>query len=231
MIFLWLFSIVWATGLGVAETLPFENGERLRYEVVWPSGLGLGEAEFQAQTRASGWDFELTLKASLPTLEINDSYRSFTDSELCSQEFEKAILHGGKTANEKLVFDQQAHQVERETMTPAGPGGKSTLTAPPCAKDALAFLYFLRQSLMLGRIPPPDDFYFGAGYLVSLTFAETLQLPTPRGEQEADKILVDITGPSSHHNFEVYFAKNTARTPLLVRVPFSIGAFSLKLLQ
>ncbi len=231
MICLWLFAALWATGLGVAETLPFPSGERLRYEVAWPSGLALGEAEFRAQAGSDGWDFELMLKASLPTIEIDDSYRSLTNAELCSREFKKNTRHGKKTANETLLFDQEANRVERTTMTPAGPGGKSSLEAPPCAKDALAFLYFLRQSLAMGRIPPPDDLYFGAGYLVSLTFAETLQLPMARGRQEADKILVDVMGPDSRHSFEIYFARDAARTPLLVRVPFDIGTFSLKLLQ
>ncbi len=231
MIFLWLFAVLWATCLGIAETLPFPSGERLRYDVAWPSGLTLGEAEFRTQAGSDGWDFELALKASLPTIEIDDSYRSLTDAELCSREFKKDTRHGKKTANETLLFDQEANRVERTTMTPSGPGGKSTFEAPPCAKDALAFLYFLRQSLAMGRIPPPDDLYFGAGYLVSLTFTETLQLSTAHGSQEADKILVDVMGPDSLHNFEIYFAKDAARTPLLVRVPFDIGTFSLKLLR
>ena len=83
----------------------------------------------------------------------------------------------------------------------------------------------------MGRIPPPDDLYFGAGYLVSLTFAETLNLSTARGNQEAEKILVDLSGPKSQHSFEIFFAKDAARTPLLVRVPFDVGTFSLKLLE
>jgi hypothetical protein len=213
------------------ESLPFQNGERLRYEVAWPSGLGLGEAEFLAQAGANGWDFELTLGASLPTIEINDSYRSATDLELCSQEFEKNSRHGKKSTKETLVFDQEANTVKRSTITPAGPGGTSAVEVPPCAKDALAFLYFLRQNLAMGRIPPPDDLYFGAGYLVSLTFAETLSLSTARGNQETEKILVDLSGPKSQHSFEIFFAKDAARTPLLVRVPFDVGTFSLKLLE
>ena len=133
--------------------------------------------------------------------------------------------------NETLVFDQEANTVKRSTATPAGPGGTSAVEVPACAKDALAFLYFLRQSLAMGRIPPPDDLYFGAGYLVSLTFAETLSLSTARGNLESEKILVDISGPKSQHSFEIFFAKDAARTPLLVRVPFDVGTFSLKLLE
>ncbi len=230
MIALWFFLALWAAGLGTAETPPFSSGERLRYEVTWPSGLALGEAEFRAQAGSNGWDFELMLKASLPAVEIDDSYRSSTDTQLCSREFSKNTRHGSRTANETLLFDQAARQVERTTLTPAGPGGRSVLEAPPCAKDALAFLYFLRQSLAMGRIPPPDDLYFGAGYVVSLTFAETLRLSTAGGNREADKILVDVAGPDSQHSFEIYFAKDARRTPLLVRVPFDIGTFSLKLL-
>ncbi len=231
MNFLRFFVVLVTAFAANGESLPFQNGERLRYEVSWPSGLGLGEAEFLAQTGANGWEFELSLSASLPTIEIRDSYHSLTDLELCSQEFEKDTRHGKKITNESLVFDQAENTVTRTTMTAAGPGGSSTTEVPPCSKDALAFLYFLRQSLAMGRIPPPDDLYFGAGYLVSLTFAETLKLSTARGNLEADKILVDISGPKSQNSFEIYFAKDASRTPLLVRVPFDVGTFSLKLLE
>lgn len=231
MICFLIVAALWAAGAAAAETLPFAGGERLRYEVAWPSGLALGEAEFHAQKRADGWDFQLTLKASLPAIEIDDSYRSSTDAELCSREFRKDARHGKKTTNEKLLFDQQSERVERTTITPEGPGGRSAVEAPPCAKDALAFLYFLRRSLAMGRIPPPDDLYFGAGYLITLTFAETLRLAAAGGAREADKILADVTGPDSRHSFEIYFAKDAARTPLLVRAPFDIGTFSLKLLE
>ena len=230
MISVLVFAALLAAGAGDAQTLPFAGGERLRYEVAWPSGLALGEAEFHAQEAADGWDFELTLKAGLPTIEIDDSYHSSTDAGLCSREFSKHTRRGKKTANERLRFDRGAKRVERTTITPDGPGGTSFIETPPCAKDALAFLYFLRQSLAMGRIPPPDDLYFGAGYLVTLTFAETLRLSTARGSRQADKILVDVTGPDSRNSFEIYFAKDAARTPLLVRAPFDVGTFSLKLL-
>ena len=207
---------------------PFKPGETLRYEVVWPSGLSLGEATFKANGRTDGWSFEMSLSASLPALEIRDDYRSVTGPSLCSVEFEKKARHGSRSTEETIVFDQDAHTAERSTV---GGGGESTLDVPPCARDGLAYLYYLRQDLANGRIPPPDDVNFGGQYMINVTYAESRRVVAAGKEWDADRILVDITGPASQHSFEIFFGKDAARTPLLVRVPFDIGSFSLKLVE
>lgn len=207
---------------------PFKAGEVLRYEVVWPSGLSLGEATFKANSRPDGWAFEMSLAASLPALEIGDEYRSVTGPSLCSVEFEKKARHGSQLIEETVVFDQKANTAKRTTV---GGGGESTLETPPCARDGLAYLYFLRQDLANGRIPPPDDINFGGQYMINVTYAESREIVVAGKPWDADRILVDVTGPASQHSFEIFFGKDAARTPLLVRVPFDIGSFSLKLVE
>jgi hypothetical protein len=207
---------------------PFKPGERLRYEVVWPSGLSLGEADFSANTEQGGWSFRMTLGASLPNFEIKDQYSSTTDFNLCSQEFNKQFKHGSKTTEEAVTFDQDAHRAHRET---AAGGGESDFDVPPCARDALTFLYFLRQDLARGRISPPDDINFGGQYMITVTYAETREVTVAGESREADRILVDLTGDKSQHSFEVFFGKDEARTPLIVRVPFELGTFSLRLVE
>lgn len=206
----------------------FADGERLSYDVTWPSGLSLGEAEFWARATAQGWEFEVSITATLPTLEIRDEYRAKADASLCSREFQKDAKHGDRKIREAVEFDQRSHTATRTTL---GGGGESELSIPPCARDGLTFLYFLREQLAAGRIPPPDDINFGAQYQVSVTYLESLEIEAAGERKSADRILVDVTGPESHHGFEIYFGRDSARTPLLMRIPFEMGTFSLKLSQ
>jgi hypothetical protein len=46
---------------------------------------------------------------------------------------------------------------------------------------------------------------------------------------EADRLLVTVKGPASQATFEMFFARDAARTPLVVRVPLSLGTLSLEL--
>ena len=216
-----------APGAAGSETVPFTSGEQLVYEITWPSGLSLGEVEFQAQSITNGWEFRARVSAALPNLEIRDEYRAQTDAALCSLEFEKDSLHGAKRVQETVEFDQQNHQARRKTKN----GGESEFDVPPCARDGLTFLYQLRGELGRGRIPPPDDLNFGAQYQVSMTYAETRQLEVAGEMLKSDRILVDLTGPASQHSFEVFFGQDAARTPLLIRIPFELGTFSLKLVK
>jgi hypothetical protein len=164
----------------------------------------------------------------LPTLEIRDEYRSATDPSLCSREFEKDAQRGPKKIRELVTFDQDERVATRETLDG---GGSSDLDVPPCARDALAFLYFLRQDIAQGRIPPPDDVNFGGQYMISVTYAETRPVDAAGKRQNADRILLDVSGPESQHSFEIFFGKDDARTPLVIRVPFEMGVFSLRLVE
>ena len=207
---------------------PFKNGEVLRYEVVWPTGLSLGEAEFRATSSQSGWKFHAELTASLPNFEVLDEYAAEADHSLCSKTLNKDSLHGSRQTHEEITFDQKARTAKRESL---GGGGVSELTVPPCARDALTALYALRSDLAAGRIPPPDDLVFGALYGVVVTYAETRLVDVAGEKREADRLLVDISGPEANHHFEIFIGKDDARTPLLVKVPFDLGVFSLKLVE
>jgi hypothetical protein len=46
---------------------------------------------------------------------------------------------------------------------------------------------------------------------------------------EADRVVATLKGPASAISFEMFFARDPARTPLLIRVPLSLGMFSLEL--
>ena len=205
------------------------SGESLVYNVNWPSGLSLGEIQLKAAevdgtevdgTEGSGerWNLEFTLDAAIPGFTVADRYRSLTTSEFCSIQFDKQVSHGKKTGREQTRFDPQAGSATRQTVD----GGSSRLQTGTCARDALAFLYHLRRELAQGRLPPPQTVYFGAPYQVR--FHKRLA-----GVFEADRIRATLKGPASETVFEMFFAQDSTRRPVLIRAPLPLGLFSMEL--
>jgi hypothetical protein len=210
----------------------FEN-EQLRYSINWPSGLSLGEAQLGSARQKTEADaaprLHLTfdLDAGVPGFPVSDRYRSEASNEYCSVEFQRTATHGPKKTDEKETFDQQAGTATRQTKD----GGKSELKTPSCGRDALAFLYFVRRELSQGRMPPTQTVFFGAPYEVKLAFAGTQSIKLADKQVEADRVNASVKGAASEISFEVFFLKDAARTPALVRVPLAMGTFSMELVR
>ena len=200
---------------------PFQD-ETLRFRANWPTGVSLGEGRMQARRIEGGrWDFELTLDASIPGITITDSYHSATTAELCSVEFKRDSVHGPRKSRETVTFAQDKQTAHRATTG----GGSSDFSVPACARDALAFFYFTRWEMGQGRVPPAGKIVFGGPYDIKLLYT---------GEQlvkdaVTDRLAATVRGPSSVVDFELMFARDPARTPLLIRAPFALGTFSLEL--
>jgi Protein of unknown function (DUF3108) len=215
-----------------ASSPPVPN-EQLRYTINWPSGLSLGEAALSASNSkpSAGAEpslhFRFNLDASVPGFVVTDRYRSDATGDFCSQEFKKTATHGKKKTDEKTTFDPQGGTAKRETAD----GGKSDIQTAACARDALAFLYYVRHELSEGRIPPPQKMYFGAAYDVSLAFAGTENIRIADKTVEADRVTANVKGPASGISFDVFFLKDPTRTPALVRVPLPLGTFSMELVK
>lgn len=204
--------------------------ESLTFNVNWPSGLSLGEVQLKAVKvdggeGGTGWKLEFNLDAAVPGFAVADRYSSQTTSEFCSLQFDKQVSHGGKSGKEQTKFDQQAGSATRET---AG-GGSSQMQIGPCARDALAALYHLRRELSQGRLPPPQTVYFGATYQLRLEFAGRQRLTIGAEQFEADRIRATLKGPASETTFEMFFAQDSPRRPLLMRAPTPLGVFSMEL--
>jgi hypothetical protein len=208
---------------------PFQD-ETLRYAIRWPSGLNLGEAVFTAHHGASGWSFETTLDAKIPAFPLRDVYRSTSSDALCSTEFTRSFTHGAKKTSEKTTFDANARRATRVTTLPPD-GGKSEIDIPPCARDALAYLYFARREMGQGRVAPAETVYFGAGYSVRLQYTGEMSIPVQNKPTVTDHVIVSIKGPRSDATAEVFFARDAARTPLLIKVPLSLGTVSAELVR
>ena len=207
------------------------SAETLHYSINWQSGLNLGEATLGASRTSgsgpeSGWDFNLTLDAAVPGFTIRDEYKSSADAKFCSSLLEKSVTRGTRKSTEKDTFDPAHKTVKRETNS----GGKSELqTSGDCAHDALAFLQFARQELAQGRVAANQTVYLGGKYDIQLTYTGTESIKQEKGMVDTDKVRVSVHGVKADTTFEIYFARDEVRTPLLARLPLALGTFTVEL--
>ena len=89
----------------------------------------------------------------------------------------------------------------------------------------------MRRELSQGRIPPPQTIFFGPAYEVRVEFAGTQKIRVGDTQADADRLTASVKGSSSDISFEVFFLKDAARTPALVRVPLALGMFSMELVK
>lgn len=205
-------------------------GETLPFLVNWPSGLSLGEAlltstKIKTPEGAERWSSELRLNAAVPGFAVMDVFRSEMTAGFCSEQFERTLSHGKRKNREKITFDRKKRSAVRETID----GGKSDLSTPDCAKDPLAFLLFVRRELKQGRMPPSQPVYYGNAYQVRLEFKGTEKIRSGDAMVDADKVAGTVKGPTAEAKFEAFFAKDEARTPLLVKLPLKAGMLSVEL--
>jgi hypothetical protein len=208
---------------------PFQD-ESLHYSIRWPSGLPLGDVSLTAHRGQSGWTFEAMVDAGVPGFAIADKYRSSVTAELCSESFDRATSHGAKKTREKTTFDQSKRTAHRETILPVD-GGKSDFDIPSCARDALAFLYYVRQEMGQGRVAPAQQTFFGSAYSVQLRYTGEMTIRLENKQEVTDHVVASIKGSKSDITAEIFFARDAARTPLLVKLPLGAGTFSLELVR
>jgi hypothetical protein len=225
-------SILLFTAPALAADLtgfPFQN-ETLRYNIKYASGVALGEATVGAAKSDAGWRFDMNFMAGVPGLSFADTFRSTATAELCSNELERSISHGTRKVTEKTTFDQKQRTAERRTLIPAG-GGKSELSLPSCAKDALAYSFLARQEMGQGRVPKAAQIFFGGPYDVRVVYTGAMDIPSGGKTVTTDHVNVYIKGPASNLTVEVFYARDAARTPLLYKVPVSVGTLTLELVR
>jgi hypothetical protein len=204
---------------------PFER-ESLHYTLKWPSGLSLGDANLTAYPLNDGWSLEMTLDARIPGYSVIDQFRSISNQEQCSQKFERNTVHGTRKTTETTTFVSKDGLARRIT----GKGGGSTeFPVPGCARDALAFIYYARREMGQGKLTPPQSVYFGSAYSIRMDYTGAQVITAAQKTSLTDHVIVDWKGPVSSAKFEMFFARDPARTPLLIRVPSSVGTVSMEL--
>ena len=215
---------VWCADAGGA---PVQN-ESLAYNINWPSGLSLGEARVISHFVNDHWYFEMVLDAGVPGFAVSDRFSSIAGNDLCSLEFGRETLHGKRRTQEKTTFDYKKKVAHRVTLNG---GGKNDSKLTGCARDALSFVILARRELGLGRVPSAQTVYYGSQYTVKMDFAGPRNITYNDKKAKADKATVTVKGPASDFSFEIYFALDAARTPLVVKVPLSVGMISAELVR
>jgi hypothetical protein len=219
-----------AAAPAAAQTgFPFQD-EGLHYTVNWPSGLSLGDATLSAHHTANGWDFEIGLDAAVPGFAIQDKFKASTTVGLCSTGLSRDISQGGKKVKEKTAFDQDKGTAHRATEYPAD-GGTSDFNISPCARDAIAYVYFGRKELGQGRVPPAQQIYFGSAYAVRMEYTGAQTVTVGDKQEVTDHLMVAVKGPKSDFTVEVFYARDAARTPLLIKIPQAVGTLSMELVR
>jgi hypothetical protein len=228
--FLSISTVFLAAASASAQTgFPFQD-ENLRYSINWPSGLSLGDATFTAHRTETGWGLSATLDVGVPGFPLKDNYHSTITKDLCSLQLDRDIDHGTRKTREKTTFDQQEGKAKRATLLPES-GGTSDFDIGSCARDALAFVYYVREEMGQGRVAPPQTVYFGSPYSVRIDYTGPQDLTVSERQTVTDHVVVSVKGPKSDFNFEIFFARDAARTPLSIRVPVSVGTISMELVR
>jgi hypothetical protein len=213
----------------VKDGFPFTD-EALRYSINWQSGLSLGEATMTARHTVAGWNFAVTLDAGVPGFAMADKYSSTTDTGVCSQQLDREISHAGKRVSERTTFDQKAGTAQRVTFIPEG-GGKSTYDISSCARDAVAFAYYARIELGQGRVPAQQQVFFGSPYSARMEYGGAQNIKLDKKTEVTDRLTVSVRGPRSDFHFDVFYARDAARTPLRIVVPAAVGTLTLDLVR
>jgi hypothetical protein len=206
---------------------PFTD-EDLNFSVNWPSGINLGAAHLHAKRAGAKWNFTFTLDAGVPGFQVKDAYHGESTAEFCSVSFDRATIHGSRKTEEKETIDRNRGIATRVTK---GSGGEGDIAVPDCVKDALTYLFFTREELGQGRVPAAQKILFGGLYQMTFAYAGGPMLSVAGKQIQSDEVLGTVTGPVSEFKFEMYFARDPARTPLLVKVPFAMGTFSMELVH
>jgi hypothetical protein len=218
--FLWLLTLL------ITAAAAAEDTELLRYTVNWPSGLSLGEGRLEARRDGESREVELVLDAAVPGFAVADRFRSRASADFCSQEFEKNAVQGSSKSHERTIFDYHRKVARRTT---AGEAKATEFPLDGCARDPLDFLFFLRSELRRGRLPPAQTVFAGAPYQVRLEYAGTQVIPVNEKRMPVDRFVVSAIGPEWNQNFEIFFGRDAARVPVMVRVPLAPGVFSMEL--
>jgi hypothetical protein len=208
---------------------PFQN-ESLHYTINYSSGLSLGDANLTAHKNANGWDFTVTLDAAAAGFTVKDKYTSSMIAGYCSTELTRDTIHASRTTREKTTFDQEKQTAHRQTELPSD-GGYSDLNTGPCGRDAISFLYFVRKELGQGRVPPPQVVYFGSAYTVQQSYTGAQTITAGDKKEVTDHLVFAVKGPRSEFSVEVNYARDAARTPLLVKIPQAVGTLSMEIVR
>lgn len=201
---------------------PFTD-EDLNYSIVWPTGASLGEAHLHARRSGDKWNFSFTLDAGIPGYAVKDSYHSDIVPDFCSTSFDRAATHGSHVVTEKETIDRARGIATR--------GAGNPIPVAPCVRDALAYLFYSRREMGQGRVPAAEDVLLGALHPIRVDYDGAPVIKMNGKDVQTDEVTCTWNTGSSAYSFDVYYARDAARTPLRITAPFAVGKFSMELVR
>jgi hypothetical protein len=195
---------------------------------VWPSGISLGEAHLHSKHSGPNWDFTFNLEVGVPGFPVKDTYRANTDPDYCSISFGRTISHGSHLSEENETVDRDRHAV---TRTQSKSGAKTDIPAPACVKDALTYLFYSRFEMGQGRVPAAQDILFGNFHAIRVDYTGAPMITVNGKQVQTDMVTCTIEIGTSRPTFDVYFARDAARTPLRITAPLPVGKLSMELIR
>jgi len=111
-------------------------------------------------------------------------------------------------------------------------GGHTDISIGNCAHDGLDYVFYARRELGAGPgVPPEQDILFGASYSVRMEFAGVQDVTVGGKHQQADHVILHLRGPVADSKLEIFFARDSARTPLIIKTPLPVGTLSMELVR
>lgn len=223
--------VPWAALLACAS-LACASGEVLHYSIEWPSGLSLGEATLSSNrtgegtSSTPGWEFDLDVDASVPGFGVRDQYHSTANLDLCSWQLDRKTARGTRKNDERVIFDPDKTTATRQ---PIG-GDKTEISVPSCARDALTLIQFVRKELAQGRLPPQQPAILGAAYQVRLEYLGSAPVTLGNLQVDTDRFRTSIKGPASDLTLELFFKRDSVRTPVMITIPLPLATFTVELI-
>lgn len=200
---------------------PFTD-EDLSYTITSPGKASLGEAHLHARHSGASWNFEFVVDAGIPGYQVTSNYRAEAGSDFCTASFDRRTTQGARKTEENETVDHG--RVARVTKD----GGQSEIQVPDCVKDALTYLFYAREEMGQGRVPAGQKILFGGLYEISSDYTGAPIIPMNGSQVQTDELVCTVKGPASSIKFEIYFARDAARTPLLIKLPLAMGTFSME---
>jgi hypothetical protein len=202
-----------------------KKSEVLRFNVNWPSGLSLGEGQWTSAFDGQQWTFSMNVDAAIPAFAVAESAKSRATPDLCSTYLEKEATRGRRVVSETTTFDASKLTATRQT---GKGGGKTEMRIAGCARDALTFIQHLRRELAAGRLPSAQSVYYGAPYATRVQYSGTVKVVRDGQYVDADKLQATIKGPASEFTVDLFFLRDSDRTPFQVQIPVAVGKFTVE---
>ena len=199
-----------------------------------PAAAALGDVTLTAhKTGDGGWDFDMSTSVAIPVVPIADNYKSSAiGTDLCSVDLAARNQSRQQEGHrEDRVRSEEQSGAPRQTTVPAG-GGKSEFGIPTCGARCADVPYIsARREMGQGRVPPAGKVFFGSGYEVKMDYTGAQDIPVAGKPVVTDHVNVSVKGPASDFSFEIFYARDAARTPLLIKIPVTVGTVSLELVR